>query len=716
MRRAGTPKTQHAAYPPGRNAPCACGSGRKYKLCCHRASAPFSAQTSSPALDRKPLGVATISGSPRCAAPPAAEAELQRGNALLAVGRPQEALKALAKALQLHPDYPEAINSMGCTLAGVGEHARAVVCYAKSLQLWPGNALAFSNMGSSLQALGRTEDAIESLGAAVALDPNLGHAFVNLSQCFYAAGRYQETIDASARALALLPDFVEVVLNGGSALKRQGRFAEAAALFEQAAALRPADPRYLLNLAEALREQGRIADVVATLQRALEVQPDCALAYSNLLYTHAFTRDITPAEELHLARGWELAIVPEPLRRQAEALRTTPGALARASRHGRRLRLGVVSSELGTHAVAEFLEPLLAHLDRDRFHLTVFPTAGRFDGRATHLRGLADNVVSLVGSPDDAATQRVRNESIDVLLDTSGHTANNRLGLFARRAAPVQCTYIGYWSTTGLTEMDWFLSDQDAPEHAQEGFSEGLWRLPRLAVAYHGDRSLRNDLWAPCPDGTVRLGSFNRLSKIREDTLALWAETLKAVPHSRLILEDQGTHQGETHSRIRSTLQQHGVEPGRVSFIPYEPGHERHMNLYNRIDVALDTIPFNSGTTAFDALWMGVPLVTLDGNWIGGRMAGSILRALGRREWIASDQAQFAHIVHQLTADPERLQGIRQNLREEMAASVLCDGAGLSASLADAFEAMYDRWWAGQLQPKPRSGDSAQISFAAAGR
>ena len=205
-------------------------------------------------------------------------------------------------------------------------------------------------------------------------------------------------------------------------------------------------------------------------------------------------------------------------------------------------------------------------------------------------------------------------------MDASGHTLWDRLGIFARRAAPVQISYVGYWSTTGLTEMDWVFPDPGCDAGYDAHFTEGLWRLPRLTVSYNGDRSLPESGWKPDPDGTVWLGSFNRYSKIRKQTLALWAGVLHALPEAKLLFEDSAVHEEETHQRILTVLAGHGIEAGRVEFIPYIRGHERHMVLYDRLDIALDTVPFNSGTTAYDALWMGVPLVALEGDWVGGRM------------------------------------------------------------------------------------------------
>jgi len=239
--------------------------------------------------------------------------------------------------------------------------------------------------------------------------------------------------------------------------------------------------------------------------------------------------------------------------------------------------------------------------------------------------------------------------------------------------------------------MDWVLADPDLPSECDRHFSEGLWRLPRLASCYHGDLTLPESRWEP--GARIWLGSFNKYSKIREQTLALWARVLKAIPGAMLLLEDRRVHEEETHQRILATLAGHGVGADRVEFVPPIFNHEQHMALYDRLDVALDTIPFNSGTTGFDALWMGAPLVALEGHWSGGRIASSALRALGRNEWVAQSEEEYVSIVRSLVEDVESRKVFRSQQRARMAASPLCDAKGLAQEFQGAFEAMYDRWF-----------------------
>jgi predicted O-linked N-acetylglucosamine transferase (SPINDLY family) len=242
--------------------------------------------------------------------------------------------------------------------------------------------------------------------------------------------------------------------------------------------------------------------------------------------------------------------------------------------------------------------------------------------------------------------------------------------------------------------MDWYITDEDYSGGCDSHFTEKLWRLPHVAHCYRGDKSLRESAWTPDEDGTIWLGSFNRYNKIRDESLGLWAKVLNALPQSRLLLEDRALYEAENHERILVALRRNGIMENRVVYLPPVPGADfaTHMGQYDHLDIALDTIPFNSGTTAFDALWMGVPLVALKGNRVCGRMAASIVKNLGYPQWAATSEDEYVSIVSALARDVEGRINLRKTLRPSMIASPLCDGRGLARSLEEAFEAMYDRW------------------------
>jgi predicted O-linked N-acetylglucosamine transferase (SPINDLY family) len=369
-------------------------------------------------------------------------------------------------------------------------------------------------------------------------------------------------------------------------------------------------------------------------------------------------------------------------------------AFTNESRIGRKLRIGIASAELGQHAVAEFLEPILEKIDRSRFHIALYPTAARSDARSSRFRELADRFTPVAGIPGKAAADLIRNDKVDILVDTTGYMNGYRLDIFAHRAAPVQCHYIGYHGTIGLTEMDWFIADEVLlPAECDSHFREAIWRLPRLWMCYRGDTSLPETQWTPDPRGRIWLGSFNNLAKVRQETLDLWSRVMQAIPQSMLLLKDRRSSNDSVKQRIRKELSVNGIDDDRVVFLDRVDSWNAHMQLYDKLDIALDTIPLNSGTTAFDALWMGVPLVAIEGNWIGGRGASTILRSLGKEDWVARSEDEYVEICAALAGDVEGRRSLRRAQRSLMANSPLCDANGLTRELEGAFESMYDLWW-----------------------
>ncbi|WPL13863.1 MULTISPECIES: O-linked N-acetylglucosamine transferase, SPINDLY family protein [Thiorhodovibrio] len=298
-----------------------------------------------------------------------------------------------------------------------------------------------------------------------------------------------------------------------------------------------------------------------------------------------------------------------------------------------------------------------------------------------------------MGLSDDQAAERLRADQLDILIETSGHTEDNRLGILARRVAPVQAHYVGYFASTGLSAMDYFIGDNVLipPEHDGH-FVEQVWRLPRTRYAYDPMNQCPEPRWQPDPDGRLWLGSFNNLAKVRAQSLALWAQAMHALPEAMLLLKDKKADDPLVQARILEAMHSHGISRERIGFFSRTPSWSEHMALYNHIDIALDTIPFNSATTACDALWMGTPLVTLLGDQLAGRQAASILTGLGRSKWIARDADEFVAIVTALARDTKQRRHIRATQREQMQASELCDGKGLARALEQSFEQMFRRW------------------------
>jgi predicted O-linked N-acetylglucosamine transferase (SPINDLY family) len=624
-----------------------------------------------------------------------AEGYLKLGLALVQSDQPREALAPLSEAVRLNPESHKAPNGLGNALQKLGQLERAVVCFRKAAAAAPESVETCNNLGSALAKLGAHDDAISVYRKALELKPGSAPLLHNLAGVLFAKGDLEASMNCCQQAIALQPEFPDALLTLANAYTKSGQLREATDHYRRILALDPANAGVHANLACALIHQDRVEEAMAHFRQAISASSADHVPYSVLLYMSSFTCHLLPEEELILARQWEQHALSEAQRTAArQRAMATSGSFPLKPRTGRKLRIGIVSAELGPHPVAVFLLPFLEHFDHDRFHLTLFPTVGHYDSRSKLLREMADSFFPLIGVPHEAAAERIRAQEIDILIDTTGHTDNCHLGIFAHRAAPVQCSWIGYWSTTGLTEMDWYITDDHYAQGCESHFSEGLWKLPHVAHCYKGDESLPASAWEPDPAGTLWLGSFNRYEKIRSETLRLWAKVLHTLPNARLAFVDHVGEEAQHHERILASLADYGIDADRVVFLPPVPGRDfaTYMKLHDRLDIALDSIPFNSGTTAFDALWMGVPLVALEGDRICGRMAASIVRNLGHPEWAATSEEEYVSIVCTLARDVEGRKKLRNTLRTAMLASQLCDGNGLARALEVAFEAMVDQW------------------------
>jgi len=657
------------------------------------------------------------------------EAHYNLGIVLKDQDRPGEAEASFLRTLEFKPDHAEAHNNLGNVRREQGRFAEAEASYRRALALKPDHAGAHNNLGAALQALGRLDEAMASHRRALALEPGLAEAHSNLGNALKDQGRPSEAEASYLRALELKPDYAEAYNNLGNARRDQGRLAEAEASYRQALAIEPDYAEAHNNLGATLLEFGRIDEAMASYRRALALKPDFAeahcnlgnalmdlghaneaaasyrralehkidfgIAYSNLLFACSYHVLTGPQEYLVEARGWERACVPEA-ERQAARNRT----FERSPLPGRRLKLGYVSGDYRQHPVSYNIEQLFACHDRGRVELYAYSTNGQRDAVTERVQALAEHWVPVVGMSDAALRDRIEADGIDVLVDLSGHTARNRLGVFARRAAPVQVYYLGYFASTGLSEMDYLIGDAIlTPPATDSHFSERVWRLPRIWECYNNQTDAPAPGWRPAEDGSIWLGSFNNLGKLTPATLALWAEVLGALPQAKLLLKTKELSDAGNRERILSAMRGHGVAPERIELrdTSATPQWSAHMAYYDRLDLALDPVGgMSGGNTSCEALWMGAPLVTLAGDRMSSRITATIVDALGHPEWIARSEDEYIAKAVALARDVALRRALRAGQREQMAASPLCDARGLAQCLESAYSEMFARWVGGK--------------------
>jgi len=603
----------------------------------------------------------------------------------------KDALSALQKATELLPNDAEAHSNLGASLQAIGELDDAVASYRRALEINPDYAEAHSNLGNALRDLGHPDDAVACYRRALAIKPDYADAHSNLGDALRELGRLDEAVASCRRALEINPDLAEGHVSLGAVLHDFGQLDGAVASCRRALEIKPDYVEAHVNLGTALQDFGRLADAEASYRRALEIKPDCAEAYSNLLFLYGYYASIDADKYLAQARNWEQACLPAQDRRAARLRVFQRSPLA-----GRRLRVGYVSGDYRQHSVSYFVEQLFTHHDRGRIELFAYSTHGQRDAVAERLQALAERWVPVMGLSDSAIRERIEADGIDVLVDLSGHTRHNRMGVFARRAAPVQAHYLGYFASTGLAEMDYWIGDEVLTPAGMDGdFCEQVWRLPRVWVSYDGKAEAPVPDWRPSRDRAVCLGSFNNLGKLTPATLALWAKVLHALPEGKLLLKNKHLRDIDNRRRILDAMSGHGISPNRIELQDSSatPDWPAHMAYYDRLDIALDPVGgVGGGTTTCDALWMGVPVIAREGDRMASRMTASMLDAIGRSEWIARSEAEYIDKVVALSRDVEQRKVPRSGQRKRMAASPLCDARGLALSLENAYFEMFERW------------------------
>ncbi len=596
-------------------------------------------------------------------------------------GRLAEAENLYTRILAAAPDHADCLHLMGVLATQTGRAELAVRLIGEALARDGADAAYHSNLGNALHALGRDGEAEESYRRALALKPDYVGARYNLASLLQARGRCEEALTQFEQTLALWPDNPDLHANCGAALLELGRLTKAAVRCERALALKPDHLAARINLGKCCQELKRMVEAVAHYRQALAVRPDHAEVHSNLLMTLTYLPD-RPAGRLfdeHRDYG----------RRHCR-----PASLhANAREPERRLRVGCVSGDFRRHVVGFFFVPVLEAHDRDAVSVHLYSETRRPDSLTARLKARADGWCDTAGLDDDALAARIRADGIDVLVDLAGHSAFNRLPVFARKPAPVQVTWLGYPGTTGLTAMDYRLVDPVSdPEGAADAqATERLVRLKDGFLCYRPET-------APEPGrgtGPLTFGSFNSLNKLSEPVLDLWAALLNRLPEARLLLKCRQLADPAAAALLRAAFESRGVAGERLDLRSWTAGPEAHLETYREIDIGLDPFPYAGTTTTCEALWMGVPVVTLAGDRHAARMGASLLTRVGLPELIATTQTAYLEIAVSLAGDPARRDRLRSDLRPRMAASPLCDAFGLARCLETAYRVMWRRWCAG---------------------
>jgi protein O-GlcNAc transferase len=740
---------------PGRNDPCYCGSGKKYKHCCEgkatqQPAAPspdeinqlvtlFNARRYAELESRaialtgrfpdsgfawKLLGAALqMQGKNALAAfqktaqlmPADAEAHFNLGVVQKSLGMLEEAVASYRRALKLNPAYAQAHGNLGNVLKDLGQTDDAVASYRQAIMLRPNSADAHNNLGTALKDLGKLDEAVASYNRAVALKPDYAEAYYNLGNALRDLGKLDDAASCYRRAVELRPDFDDAHNNLGASLKELGQLADAASCYRRVIELKPdlaeaynnlgavlkdlgqfddaltnyhraleINPDYAdahSNLGNVQKELGQLEDAVASYRRALEIEPDLTGAYSSLLFTLNYSARYSPAFCLDEARKYGTIVTGKVDKRfTAWQCEDAP----------ERLRVGLVSGDLRNHPVGYFLESLLSHIDPARIELIAYPTDTKADALTSRIKPYFSAWKPISGLRDKDAAHLIHSDGVNILIDLSGHSRYGRLPMFAWKPSPVQAAWLGYFATTGVSEIDYLLADQvGVPETHREHFTESVWYLPDTRLCF--SPPVTGLPVAPVPaqnNGRITFGCFQNMTKAGDEVLATWSDILAALPGSRLRWQ---CHQFKDRAVVRQLLprlKQFGIDPARVDLLG-SVAREAYLAAHAEVDLILDTFPYPGGTTTCEALWMGVPTLTLAGDTLLSRQGASLLTAAGLKDWVATSKKDYVDKALVSAGDLPKLTALRAGLREQVNTSPLFDAQRFAHNLEDALRGMW---------------------------
>jgi predicted O-linked N-acetylglucosamine transferase (SPINDLY family) len=625
--------------------------------------------------------------------PASAGALFNLGNAFTCQRRYEEACSAYRRALSLQPGLVNAEVALGSALDELGKLDEAVLHYRRVLQAHPAFAPVYGNLGSVLMKQKQLPEAEACFRRALELDPKLTHLYYRLGNVCELMVQRPAAIDAYRKMVQSHPDHQPSYVRLGIQLQLCGLLLEAVACYRRVIEMTPRDQAAHNNLAVVYRQLSRLDEAAATWRRALEINPDNLAPHSSLIFMENSRARGSTAAVTELARSFGASAS-----RQAKVVEAFPNS----PEAERVLRVGFVSGDLRAHPVGYFLLSFITALNAH--------AAGRLQLHAYFSHPLADEISARIQAQfhawhpvyeldDEALVRQIGENRIDILIDLSGHTGENRLPAFAWKPAPVQVTWLGYLGTTGVAHIDYLLADDwTLPPELESQFTEKVWRLPGSYLCFTPPGE--DDTIGPVPalnNGYVTFGSFNNLIKVGPDVVSLWARVLHAVPGSRLLLKTNQFIEPSVRQDVAQQFARHGIPDSRLMLEPQVPRAD-YLKPYNRVDIALDPFPYPGITTSVECLWMGVPFITLTGNTFMARQGVGLLNNAGLPDWIAADEDEYVKLAARRAGDLNTLQLLRRKLRARVHASPIFDAESFARNFEGAIRGMWRAWCARQGQ------------------
>ena len=649
------------------------------------------------------------------------KAPLELVNALITLynqGQFEDILSCSSKLVKQYPNTFELHNILGAITFKKGYKEEALKHFSILIKLFPKNSQAYNNLGATLLDLNEYKRAQKALKKAIKLKPNYAEAYNNLGNVYNEINQYEQAIKEYKKAIILNPEYYQAYNNLGIVLGKNEQFEEAKKSIAKAISINPQFSDAFNTQATFLIKSENFEKAIMKIKRAIELKPNFSDAYRNLaLIYDEFGNHNLSSEYLEIAKDLDpnlfskdpdyilynsnyspkmnaeeiYEFYKEYNKKFGLPLQKEWKPFPHFKEAKKKLKIGYVSPDFKKHSVQNFLLPTLAHHDHQKFKIYAFAEISKEDLVTEQYQSFVDYWIPTKGLTDQEMNEKIRNLEIDVLVDLAGHTNGNRMGVFARKPAPVSITWLGYGYTTGLTAIDYFLSDKViAPKGIEHLFSEKIWRLNNYSFCCY---QAKKDMGIVCPlpaleKGYITFGTLTRAIRINDKVINVWCEILKRVKHSKLIINSKSFKNLIVVEDFKKRFKKKGINIDRLNLCYKSPP----WDTMREIDIALDCFPHNCGTTLIEHLYMGNPFITYANRPSVGKIGASILTALGREEWIANSEKEYVDKVVALSTNTEKLATIRSSLRKDLQTSPIMDHKGFVQELERTYQSMWEKW------------------------
>ena len=587
----------------------------------------------------------------------------------------QKSIKSYKKSLEINPNYAQAYNNLGIAYHNLNEQNVAIENYKKAINLKKNFSEAYNNLGNAMRDIDKAKDALSYYDKALKYNSNYAEAYNNIGSTYEILGDKKNALSNYKKAIKIKPSYAEAYNNIGTMLTSMTRFDESLLNFEKAISLKPTYEKSYNNLGNLLNDLGKFDEASEAYLKAIQLKPNYPKAYSNLLFNINYKTNFNHKLYLSEAKNFQLNCKPKldnfSLKYQYE-------------KNPHKLTIGFVSADFGNHPGGYFTLSTLRELRKKNFDLISYSTINRKDEFSSYFRPLFSKWHSIEKKNDEEVVKQILNDKVHILLDIQGHSAKNRLPIFFYKPAPIQASWLGQGST-GISEIDYFIgSPHITPKDEENHYIEKVIRLPEISQCFTPPTfEVEVNKLPANKNNFITFGCANKLSKINEEVVILWSKILKLIPNSKLALKNRNFENPSIVEQFLKKFECHGVKKERIILLGESNTRKELLKFYNEIDIALDPFPFQGNTSTCEAIWMGVPVLTLKGNRYLFHFGESINFNLGMSEWVADNKDEYISKAIKFSSNLDKLSKIRINLKETALKSPVFDAPRFANNFSD---------------------------------